>query len=495
MVRVFGTIGLNGSGKDTVIEYISSFYGVPMLSIGDLVREIAMEKQILPTRENLTMIATDRIAKFGAKYFPSKAIERIERNRWEVVGVAGIRTYDDVRVFKRKYGDDFLLIFVNAPLSLRYEWLIRRGQARDPRSYDEFVEQDRKEEQNFSLSRAIKMADVKIENNLGLEHLYRQVDRLLERTAPLPRSLKPSWFLVGTTFCQFHYGMIADREYMKYEPTTFTGMKPFEMILRNLKKEVGERTAIPIHLSGPSKELDYMSLFSDDTILEFDSYLISDNSRKTSSLSQKFLLNELPTAIPRTKNFILVGPDHSISVSGVKKALMQTPDLGVVIFDKHLDAGRLENAEVGQGNFVPILGRVIDPGRIAIVGPCVGENLELASEFRAKGYRIHVKLGPNFDVNQIVENDLVVMREGGMKHIYISVDVDSIEEFSTTYFPTGSAPFKLGEMLKTLSSIKRKWNVIAGDVCGFTPRYRLSDSVNETQSSLHVASTIRCFIS
>ena len=39
---VLGAVGLNGSGKDALIEYLHERHGIQMLSMGDVVRELGM---------------------------------------------------------------------------------------------------------------------------------------------------------------------------------------------------------------------------------------------------------------------------------------------------------------------------------------------------------------------------------------------------------------------------------------------------------------------
>jgi dephospho-CoA kinase len=40
-MNIFGSIGRTGSGKDEVVKYLSSKYGLPVISVGDIVREMA----------------------------------------------------------------------------------------------------------------------------------------------------------------------------------------------------------------------------------------------------------------------------------------------------------------------------------------------------------------------------------------------------------------------------------------------------------------------
>lgn len=83
---VIGAIGLNGSGKDTIISYISKKLEIPMITISDIVRKIALARNIEPTRENLTRISLEHIGKYGSDYFPKEVIRIIDPKKWDVVG-------------------------------------------------------------------------------------------------------------------------------------------------------------------------------------------------------------------------------------------------------------------------------------------------------------------------------------------------------------------------------------------------------------------------
>jgi dephospho-CoA kinase len=68
---VFGAVGLNGSGKDALIEYLHKRHAIPMLSMGDLVRDMATQRGIRPTRSNLHRVSQQVIERHGAGFFAS----------------------------------------------------------------------------------------------------------------------------------------------------------------------------------------------------------------------------------------------------------------------------------------------------------------------------------------------------------------------------------------------------------------------------------------
>lgn len=177
---MIGTIGMNGSGKDTVIKYISKNYGIPILTISDLVRQADSTGKFEPTRDNLTRVAFDRIRKYGPDYFPRKVIRIIKKKRWDTVGIAGIRSHADVETFRKRFGDDFILIFVDVPdARTRFQRVRNRAEPRDPKTFDEFLRQDKKEEENFQLSEVTREAKYTLRNDKDLNALFAQIDKLM----------------------------------------------------------------------------------------------------------------------------------------------------------------------------------------------------------------------------------------------------------------------------------------------------------------------------
>ncbi len=78
-MKIFGAIGLNGSGKDEVVEHLQREYNIPYVSVGDMVREIASKNGVPPNRENLHRISKEQIHKFGEEHLMRLAVQKIEQ--------------------------------------------------------------------------------------------------------------------------------------------------------------------------------------------------------------------------------------------------------------------------------------------------------------------------------------------------------------------------------------------------------------------------------
>jgi dephospho-CoA kinase len=179
-MKVIGAVGDIGSGKDEVLKYLRDRYGVPYISTGDIVRQMAREDGVEGTRENLEAISKRCFTEMGRGCFVRMAAQEIMKRGWKVAGISGVRSPEDVAAMKEMFGNGFILVRVDiSDPGIRFERVRLRGERRDPLTREAFQEQDRNEEQEFQINRAEAMADYTIDNSGTLEELHRQLDELV----------------------------------------------------------------------------------------------------------------------------------------------------------------------------------------------------------------------------------------------------------------------------------------------------------------------------
>ena len=178
--KVIGAVGLNGSGKDALIQYLGARCGLTVLSLGDVARELAHLEGVTYSRDKLHEVSQKYIEKYGEDFFVKVLIEEIDNKLLTKVGVTGIRTSTDVAALRQHFGAGFLLIHVKVDNpELRFARLQQRGEARDPRHYEDFLAQEKTERDLFRLDEAIQQADVTISNDGALEEFHREIDQLM----------------------------------------------------------------------------------------------------------------------------------------------------------------------------------------------------------------------------------------------------------------------------------------------------------------------------
>ena len=179
-LKAIGLIGTIGAGKDTVSDYIRDNYKFNVITMGDLVREVAKERGVEANRDNLTAIQKEHVERFGGDYWIKKVVERVKKNRWEKVIINGIRRPVDAEVAKKSFGNDIVLVLVDADVQVRFSRLQRRGRVGDPKTMEEFGHQEQSEFEKFDFKNTLKHVEKTIHNNTSLENLRKSTDDLLK---------------------------------------------------------------------------------------------------------------------------------------------------------------------------------------------------------------------------------------------------------------------------------------------------------------------------
>ena len=176
-MKVIAAVGKNGTGKDFFLEYIAKKYGIPMVSIGDIARELAAGDGLELTRENLHKTSMKYMGQFGQTFFPERIAAKVEASGAPVYLISGVRPPSDVQFFKERFGADFLLVdIVVSDDALRYARMLARGSARDGTSAQQLRANDLAEEEKFRTSVSEAMADVTIRNDGGVDEFYAAIE-------------------------------------------------------------------------------------------------------------------------------------------------------------------------------------------------------------------------------------------------------------------------------------------------------------------------------
>ena len=163
---IVGLTGMPGAGKTTVANYLSQ-KGIPLLVMGDVVREVAENDGLELTSDNLAKLMLRLRKRNGPEAVAHLIINKIklmkkEDKQLSVVIVDGIRSMAEVRVLRR-IGSVKLLAIHGSTLT-RYTHVRERGRSDVPSNIGEFDKRD-KIEMDVGISNAIALADETISNN------------------------------------------------------------------------------------------------------------------------------------------------------------------------------------------------------------------------------------------------------------------------------------------------------------------------------------------
>jgi len=144
-------IGLSGTilaGKGVVRELLTKKYNAYSFSLSDMLREEADRRGIEKTRQVLTDIADELRLKKGNGALAEMALEKISKMKQhnDVVVIDSIRNPGEVEMLRTALKRHFFLIFVDAPIELRYQRsLERKREGEGGNTFLEFEAEDKKE--------------------------------------------------------------------------------------------------------------------------------------------------------------------------------------------------------------------------------------------------------------------------------------------------------------------------------------------------------------
>ncbi len=176
---IIGLTGTFGAGKDLIARYLES-KNFQHLSTADILREEVLKKGLSLERETLRTFSNELKKTKGGDYLAREAVARIKND--DVI-ISAIRAVEEVDYLKKI--KNFYLVFIDAPIELRYERIRKRSRIGEKEiSLDEFK---RKEELEMSgqssqrLDYCQEKADFIISNTDSVDELNSKIDALLAK--------------------------------------------------------------------------------------------------------------------------------------------------------------------------------------------------------------------------------------------------------------------------------------------------------------------------
>lgn len=179
---VIGLIGEKGSGKGTVADYIIEKYGAVHYGTSNILRQTLEDIYVPVTRDNLTKLALVLKEGYGPSIIIDSLIRDMEKNEADIIIADGIRMHGDVEPFRKKYKNNFFLVYVYADLKLRYERTKKRKEkeGEDKATLQKFLEEEGRLTE-VSIHEIGKQADFTINNGKSKKELIEQVERMMKK--------------------------------------------------------------------------------------------------------------------------------------------------------------------------------------------------------------------------------------------------------------------------------------------------------------------------
>ncbi len=175
------------AGK-TLVAGVARRLGMPVVNMGDALREEAARRGIEATPESFRRLMVELRRELGeaaiAKLSASK-LHNALRSGHRVVVVEGLRSMAEWEFFKKSF-KKCVLLAVHASPRTRFERALKRGRPDDPKSFDEFLARDYLE-LRIGVGWLIALADYMIVNEGPVEEtvskaeaMFRELMRIAE---------------------------------------------------------------------------------------------------------------------------------------------------------------------------------------------------------------------------------------------------------------------------------------------------------------------------
>ncbi len=178
---LIATTGMPGSGKGAVLEFFrkKEIDSVVMRTVvEEKMKEDGIEVNNKNLREYATKLREDNEIDIVARLCVP-IIKEMLKTRKNIL-IDGIRSYEEITCFKKEFGEDFILIAVEADFETRFERLKNRGETWDMHTKEELKWRDDKE-LSWGLGKSIESADYKIDNNGTKKELEKQLEEIFNK--------------------------------------------------------------------------------------------------------------------------------------------------------------------------------------------------------------------------------------------------------------------------------------------------------------------------
>ncbi|MFW9868057.1 MAG: AAA family ATPase [Candidatus Thorarchaeota archaeon] len=170
--------GMPGAGKSGIAEAFHNA-GIPVIVMGDVIREETRKRGLEPNPENTKKIMLELRQKGGPGAVASFCVDELKNLETNTVVIEGCRSIAEIDVFD-DCADEVVIVCVHSSPRERYNRLRERNRDDAPPSWEVFKERDIREI-SVGLGGVIALSDIMIVNDGTLHEFQKQSLELVKR--------------------------------------------------------------------------------------------------------------------------------------------------------------------------------------------------------------------------------------------------------------------------------------------------------------------------
>lgn len=186
--QVIAIAGMAGSGKSVVADFFVA-QGYQFLRFGQVTLDHFIKKGLDPTEARQKIFRENMRKKHGMGAYAKLIIPKTDRLlKNGAVVLDGLYSWDEYKILKKKYKNNFALVVVWAPPELRYERISKRKPGKNDKALrshhftiKEAKARDYAELENLDKGGPIAMADYMINNEGSMKAFKEQIKKVYKQ--------------------------------------------------------------------------------------------------------------------------------------------------------------------------------------------------------------------------------------------------------------------------------------------------------------------------
>lgn len=179
-VKILAVVGMSGSGKSVVVDYLTK-KGYPKVYFGGMILREMEKRGIERTPDSEKEFREQIRREEGTDWVVRQVIDEvhdlISAGQKRIV-LDGVYSWTEYKILKHEFPGELTFVSLVTDKNLRFH---RVGMRVDrPFNTMEIQERDKSEIENLEKGGPIAMADYYLLNNDTMENLYEQIDRVLK---------------------------------------------------------------------------------------------------------------------------------------------------------------------------------------------------------------------------------------------------------------------------------------------------------------------------
>ena len=177
---IIGITGTYASGKGTIVEILKE-KGFKHYSVRDFLVEEIKKRNLPVNRDSMIFVGNDLRTKNSPSYIAEK-LYSFEKEKSENSVIESLRAPGEIEALRKK--GNFYLFSIDAPQEIRYQRAIERKSESDKVTFEEFINQEKRESESQNpneqnLFACMKLADFHFYNDGSITDLENKVKEII----------------------------------------------------------------------------------------------------------------------------------------------------------------------------------------------------------------------------------------------------------------------------------------------------------------------------